>query len=154
MMHIGSLAQQAGTTTRTVRYYEEMGLIKPECRTPGGFRCYCQDQLSRLQMILSLKEMGFDLERIKVILDKRNHNGTGGELAVSMLDDLSCRLEEVTGQIRHYQQLEVKLRRVIDSVCRCRPCELRLEERLCPSCDVLNDEPKEPIPFFHSMPQN
>lgn len=92
MMHIGSLAQQAGTTTRTVRYYEEMGLIKPECRTLGGFRCYCQDQLSRLHTILSLKEMGFDLERIKVILDKRKNNGTGGELAESILDDLSHRL--------------------------------------------------------------
>jgi len=154
MMHIGSLAQQAGTTTRTVRYYEEMGLIKPECRTPGGFRCYCQDQLSRLHTILSLKEMGFDLERIKVILDKRKNNGTGGELAESILDDLSHRLEEVTGQIRHYQQLEGKLRRAIDSVCRCRPCELRLEERFCPDCHVLNDEPKETIPFFHTIPQN
>ena len=154
MMHIGSLAQQAGTTTRTVRYYEEMGLIQPECRSRGGFRCYCDDQLNRLQMILSLKEMGFDLERIKVILHKRERNGTGGELAESILEDLSFRLEEVASQIERCQRLQVKLRRAIDSLCRCRPCELRLEERLCPECDVLNDEPKEPFPFFHAMPQN
>ena len=61
-MHIGKLARQAGTTTRTVRYYEEMGLIRPERRTSGGFRCHAEEQLGRLQMILSLKELGFDLE--------------------------------------------------------------------------------------------
>ena len=71
-MHIGRLAQQAGTTTRTVRYYEEMGLIQPEGRSPGGFRCYSEEQLFRLRMILSLKEMEFDLEHIKLILDKRH----------------------------------------------------------------------------------
>ncbi len=97
---------------------------------------------------------GFDLERIKVILDKRERNGTGGELAESILEDLSFRLEEVASQIERCQRLQVKLRRAIDSLCRCRPCELRLEERLCPECDVLDDEPKEPFPFFHAMPQN
>jgi DNA-binding transcriptional MerR regulator len=153
-MHIGSLAQQAGTTTRTVRYYEEMGLIQPEGRSPGGFRCYSREQLTRLHMILSLKEMEFDLEHIKLILDKRFENKSGGKLASAILEDLNSRLEEVDGQIEHYVRLRDKLRRGIHSLCSCLPCELRLEDRLCANCDVLRMEEKEPLPFFHAVPSN
>ena len=105
-------------------------------------------------MILSLKEMEFDLEQIKVILDKQHENGTGGELAAAILKDLNSRLEEVDNQIEHYLQLRDKLRRSIDSLCSCLPCELRLEERLCPSCDVLRIEKKESLPFFHAILSN
>ena len=149
MMHIGSLARQAGTTTRTVRYYEEMGLIQPEGRSPGGFRCYSDLQLNRLQMILSLKEMEFDLDHIKIILDKQSDNETGGKLASAMLNDLNSRLDEVNTQLEHYQQLKDKLSRNIQSLCNCLPCELRLEERLCANCEVLRDTVEAPLPFFH-----
>ena len=153
-MHIGRLAQQAGTTTRTVRYYEEMGLIQPEGRSPGGFRCYSEEQLFRLRMILSLKEMEFDLEHIKLILDKRHEKNTGGGLAAAILEDLKSRLEEVDGQVEHYLQLRNKLRRSVSSLYNCLPCDLRLEERLCANCDVLRMEDKELLPFFHAIPSN
>ena len=149
MMHIGRLAQQAGTTTRTVRYYEEMGLIKPEGRSPGGFRCYSDQQLDRLRMIMSLKGMEFDLDQIKTILDKQSTNDTGGKLASAMLSDLNSRLDEVDRQLEHYQQLKDKLRQNIQSLCNCLPCDLRLEDRLCVNCEVLCENAEAPLPFFH-----
>ena len=149
MMHIGRLAQQAGTTPRTVRYYEEMGLIQPEGRSPGGFRCYSDEQLARLRMILSLKKMEFDLEHIKAILDKKRRDDTGGKLAAAVLEDLQMRLHEINSQIEHCLQLRSSLRRSIDSLCGCLPCEYRLEERLCPDCDVLREGGGQPLPFFH-----
>ena len=148
-MHIGRLAQQAGTTTRTVRYYEEMGLIKPEGRSPGGFRCYSDQQLDRLRMIMSLKGMEFDLDQIKTILDKQSTNDTGGKLASAMLSDLNSRLDEVDRQLEHYQQLKDKLRQNIQSLCNCLPCDLRLEDRLCVNCEVLCKNAETPLPFFH-----
>ncbi|MDA0745771.1 MAG: MerR family transcriptional regulator [bacterium] len=154
MMHIGRLAQQAGTTTRTVRYYEEMGLIEPEGRSPGGFRCYSEEQLKRLRMILSLKEMEFDLEQIKTILDKRSNCCTGGRLAASILEDLNSRLDEVNRQIKHFQSLRSTLRQNIASLCSCLPCELRLEDRLCDNCDVLHEDVQKPLPFFHTIQVN
>ena len=153
-MHIGQLAKQAGTTTRTVRYYEEMGLLQPEARSPGGFRCYSEDQLNRLRMILSLKPFEFDLEQIKMILDKSRSNGTGGKLASAILEDLNGQLEEVDRQVDHYLALREKLRTTIESLCRCLPCDLRLDERLCSSCDVLKNEREEPLPFFHAIQAN
>ena len=146
-MHIGKLARKAGTTTRTVRYYEEMGLIQPECRSPGGFRCYSDDQLSRLRMILSLKEMEFELEHIKSILDKQFENNTGGQLATAVLKDLNHRLAEVDSQIAHYQKIRKRLGDAINSICCCEPCQRRLDERICSACEVLHVEPH--VPFFH-----
>ncbi len=150
LMHIGQLAKEAGTTTRTVRYYEEMDLIYPECRSSGGFRCYSQEQLTRLRMIMSLKEMEFDLEHIKTIIDKREKHKTAGELARDILGDLNARLREVEVQIAHYEHIRETLTQTIASICACLPCDLRVEERLCTACQTLNRSTCQSVPFFHS----
>ena len=153
-MHIGHLAQKAGTTTRTVRYYEEMGLLERVRRSKGGFRCYSEEQLNRLEMILSLKEFEFDLEHIRLILHKRFDDQTGGELASGILQDLKSRLDEVHQQVDHYQRLKEKLTRAVDSLCRCLPCECREKERLCTDCEVFCNESREALPYFHQIGQN
>lgn len=151
LMHIGKLAKAAGTTTRTVRFYEEMGLIKPECRSEGGFRCYCHDQLIRLRMILSLKEMAFDLDQIKAILCKQDAHGTGGELAHSVLEDLNDQLQDVEAQIAHFNCVRDKLTQTIASICECLPCERRVKERLCTACAVLKEPKCQSVAFFHQV---
>jgi DNA-binding transcriptional MerR regulator len=153
LMHIGKLAKAAGTTTRAVRFYEEMGLIKPECRSEGGFRCYCHDQLIRLRMILNLKEMAFDLDQIKAILCKQDAHETGGQLAHDILGDLNIQLEEVGAQIAYYQGVHGKLSQTISSICECLPCHRRVEERLCTACSVLRETECQSVPFFHQVEQ-
>jgi DNA-binding transcriptional MerR regulator len=153
MMHIGKLAKAAGTTTRTVRFYEEMGLIKPECRSEGGFRCYCHDQLVRVRMILSLKEMAFDLDQIKAILCKQDIQGTGGDLAQSILGDLNAQLEDVEAQIEHFQRVRSKLTQTISSICECLPCDKRVGERLCSACAVFKEPQCQSVSFFHQVDQ-
>lgn len=153
-MHIGNLARQAGTTTRTVRYYEEMGLLRPEYRSKGGFRCYSEEQLDKLQMILSLKELEFDLEQIRAILGRRFDCSTGGELASGILQDLKCRLDAVNQQVAHYTQLRSKLTRAVDNLCQCLPCECREQERLCADCEVLCQDARDPLPYFHQIKSN
>ena len=153
LMHIGKLAKAAGTTTRTVRFYEEMGLIKPECRSEGGFRCYCHDQLIRLRMILGLKEMAFDLDQIKAILCKQDAHETGGQLAHSILEDLNVQLQDVDAQIAHLQCVRGKLTQTITSICECLPCHRRVEERLCTACSVLKETKCQSVSFFHQVEQ-
>jgi DNA-binding transcriptional MerR regulator len=66
---IGEVAVRAGVTTRTVRYYQEFGLLLPSGRSPGGTRRYSDGDVARLLRILELRDvMGLDLERIRVIL--------------------------------------------------------------------------------------
>jgi DNA-binding transcriptional MerR regulator len=65
---IGEVAHAAGVTTRTLRYYQELGLLDPG-QTPGASRRYSDADVARLQRILELRNvMGFDLEHIRVIL--------------------------------------------------------------------------------------
>lgn len=66
---IGDLARYAGISKRTLRYYDERGLLKPRGTTRAGYRRYGQDEVNRLQQILFYRELGFSLESIKVILD-------------------------------------------------------------------------------------
>lgn len=66
---IGQVARQAGVTTRTLRYYQELGLLDPAGQSPGGNRRYSDADVARLQRIIELRNvMGFDLERIQEIL--------------------------------------------------------------------------------------
>jgi MerR family transcriptional regulator, repressor of the yfmOP operon len=66
---IGEAASRAGVTTRTLRYYQEVGLLQPSSATPGGNRLYTAADVERLRRILELRDvMGFDLERIRLFL--------------------------------------------------------------------------------------
>jgi DNA-binding transcriptional MerR regulator len=66
---IGEIAQQAGVSTRTLRYYQELGLLDPTRSNPGGRRRYSTRDVARLRRILELRDvMGFDLDRINAIL--------------------------------------------------------------------------------------
>jgi len=62
---IGALAKQAGVSTRTVRYYEEIGLLTTARRFAGGRRVFGDDALQRLKFIGRLKRLGFSLEEIR-----------------------------------------------------------------------------------------
>lgn len=56
-------------SVRTLRFYDQVGLLSPSARTPSGYRLYGEEDLARLQQILALRYLGFSLEEIKVFLD-------------------------------------------------------------------------------------
>ena len=66
---INALAKLAGITTRTLRWYDEIGLLKPLRASAAGYRIYGPLQLERLQDILFYRELGFELSDIRSILD-------------------------------------------------------------------------------------
>jgi DNA-binding transcriptional MerR regulator len=64
-LRIGEAAARVGVSSRTLRYYEELGLLNPSGRTPGGARRYTDDDIARLEHIRELQElMGFNLDEI------------------------------------------------------------------------------------------
>ena len=72
---IQKLAQMAGVSTRTLRYYDEIGLLKP-CRiTESGYRIYGTTEVDALQQILFYRELGVCLDTIRRILSARPLNG-------------------------------------------------------------------------------
>jgi DNA-binding transcriptional MerR regulator len=90
-MQIGEVANRTGLSLRTIRYYEEMGLVVPSARTSGGFRLYTDNDVARLQLIKRMKPLDFSLEETKdllVTLDALESADSGAQR-----DELVGRLE-------------------------------------------------------------
>lgn len=70
-LRIGEVAERVGLSLRTVRYYEEQGLVVPESRTEGGFRLYTERQIVRLLLVRKMKPLGFSLDEMRAMFDAR-----------------------------------------------------------------------------------
>ena len=67
-MHIGELAERTGLSLRTIRHYDDVGLLPATARTEGGFRVFSEDDFERLMVIKQMKPLGFSLEEMAEIL--------------------------------------------------------------------------------------
>ena len=72
MHQIGEVAERVGLSLRTVRHYDEAGLVVPSGRTPGGFRLYTDDDIERLALIKRMKPLGFALDEMRELLALRD----------------------------------------------------------------------------------
>lgn len=68
-MHIGTVAELTGLSLRTLRHYDEVGLVPPSGRSEGGFRLYADDDVQRLLLIRRMKPLGFTLDEMRELLD-------------------------------------------------------------------------------------
>ena len=99
-MTIGKLATRAGVSVRTLRYYDEIGLLAPARHTAAGYRLYGAADVARLQQIRSLQGIGCSLDEIRTLL----HNP-----AYSPLRTVELHLERVRAQTRALRRLEERL---------------------------------------------
>ncbi|UQZ84624.1 Nodulation protein NolA [Paenibacillus konkukensis] len=100
---VGDLAKLTGLTVRTLRFYDQIGLLSPSGQTESGHRLYSEANLSRLHQILSLKELGLSLEEIKSAL-------SGGQ--ISPLEIVGLQMNQIKEQIKLQQKLLEQLRHV------------------------------------------
>ncbi|MCF6136679.1 MerR family transcriptional regulator [Pseudalkalibacillus berkeleyi] len=70
MYKVKEVSEMVGVSVRTLHYYDQINLLKPESITPAGYRLYTNRNLERLQQILFFKEIGFQLDKIQEILDR------------------------------------------------------------------------------------
>jgi len=66
---IGELARALGVTTRTLRLYEQLGLIDPPQRTEGGIRFYTREDIRRIKFVLKVKELGLSLKQMQELAE-------------------------------------------------------------------------------------
>ncbi|HTI15980.1 MAG TPA: MerR family transcriptional regulator [Dictyobacter sp.] len=119
-MRIGELAKQARVTTRTIRYYEELGLLgsdqdKPE-RLEGDFRTYSETDVLRLQKITSLKRIGLSLDQIGTVLDMLVNEQTNLQARQTVLQMLQTHLVETDEKIEALQHFRAELQENIARV--------------------------------------
>jgi len=78
-MHIGELAERTGLSLRTIRHYDEVGLLPATGRTEGGFRVYAENDVERLTLIKQMKPLGFSLDEMAEILNILSALESGSE---------------------------------------------------------------------------
>jgi DNA-binding transcriptional MerR regulator len=93
-MRIGELAKRAGTTTRALRYYESLGLLRAR-RTSNGYREYGEEDLRLLRQILTLQAFGFGLEDTRPFVECLRAGHPTGDACPASLEAYRRRLAEL-----------------------------------------------------------
>ena len=146
-MQIGELARKAGITLRTVRYYEELGLISHAVRTKGGFRLYDDAELRKLELIRDLQEMDFPLAKIRALFSRKREARCGADLAQDVRATMAAQLTELDERIGRYQALRAAVLETMEMVRACAVCPLRPTPDVCSSCPVVTGRAQVPLPM-------
>lgn len=96
-MHIGELAERTALSQRTIRHYDQIGLLTPSGRSEGGFRLYTEYDYDRLMLIRRMKPLGYSLEQmgdLLAALDGADGDGAGAKSARRALHDFRADAEE------------------------------------------------------------
>lgn len=117
---IGEVADEVGLSLRTIRYYEEIGLVEPSGRTEGGFRLYTDSDVERLRLVKALKPVGMSLETMADLVETadlvaRSADGSRSDaeqrladvvnIAVDRCNELEARLKEARRVLRRLSAL-------------------------------------------------
>lgn len=106
-MNIGQAAQASGVTAKMIRYYESIGLIPQAGRTDAGYRQYGQREIQTLRFIRRSRELGFSIERIRMLLglwaDRGRRSADVKSLAAQYLSELDrdiAKLQSIRNQLQ------------------------------------------------------
>lgn len=99
-MRIGDLANRTGLTVRTLRFYEQAGVLPAAARLPSGYRDYDQTALARLRFVKAAQVAGLTLGEIRQVIAVRDSDGPPCQHVTGLLDahatDLDRRITELT----------------------------------------------------------
>ena len=128
LIKIGELSQASGFPIKTIRYYEELGLIDAVKRTRGGFRLFEEKMtVMRLQFIKQAQSLGMSLQEIREILTVRDR----GELPChDVKDKLEAKVTQIDEQIQALQHLQNQIKSLLagaDPILETPP-----DDRICP----------------------
>jgi DNA-binding transcriptional MerR regulator len=110
-MKIGELAATAGVTTKTIRYYESIGLLDEPSRTDAGYRSYGPTAIERLAFVKQAQSSGLALSEIRSILEIKDRGGQSCEHTRALLKG---HLDELDGKIDELLRARVELRAMYD----------------------------------------
>ncbi|MDQ6857415.1 MAG: MerR family transcriptional regulator [Chloroflexota bacterium] len=107
---IGELAATVGMTERTIRYYEELGLLESVKRLDGGTRVYTDDDVRRLKFIRKLKVLGLSLQEMRELEGIYTSQRSNRTVLPRLIELLDAHLVSVDGRIAELQALRDEIR--------------------------------------------
>lgn len=109
MVRIGELADRSGVAVKTIRYYEDIGVLDPPERTPSGYRDYDDPAIDRLAFIRAGQAVGLTLGEIRQVVGLRERGQAPCTHVVALLER---RADEIGQRIAELQHLQGDLRRL------------------------------------------
>ncbi|GAB2879489.1 MerR family transcriptional regulator [Streptomyces deserti] len=114
-MQIGEVAARTELSLRTIRHYEEAGLVIPSARSQGGFRLYTETDVARLMVIRRMKPLGFTLEQMRDLLEATDRLDTAEQPDAAEREALLNRVRGYEqAAARKVEELRVQLERAED----------------------------------------
>lgn len=110
-IQIGEAARATGVPPKTLRFYEDLGLVRPD-RTESGYRLYSSKELERIQFVLRAKQLGFTLNEISDVMALREDDLQPCEHVTSLIES---RLAEIEIRMRNLADMKIELEAVRDS---------------------------------------
>lgn len=141
---IGELARLTDTTTRTLRYYEELNLLEPS-RTESGQRLYSEQVFDRLNLINQLKAGGFSLNDIKDLFDSWRNPETGHEAARETMTRMELKLKEISELQDRLERLKKEISGLVEYLHSCTGCSSKPSLDSCQSCDKHDQHVADPM---------
>ncbi len=99
MLQIGELSEQTGVSAKTIRFYEEVGLLPPAMRAENGYRTYGEEDVERLQFVRRMRALDFTLDDIAEILAFQERNEPPCRYVMALMreqiDQISTRISDL-----------------------------------------------------------
>ena len=115
---IGELAQRLGLTERTIRYYEELGLLDPVKRLEGGQRVYSDDDVRRLRFVQRLKTLGLSLQEMFELERLYRRHRSNREVLPRLIELLDAHLGKTDERVSELLSLRDEIRSYREHVAR------------------------------------
>lgn len=109
-MHIGELSTATGVPARTIRFYEEKGILPEPDRSPAGYRVYDSVAMNRLRFLQRAQKAGLTLAEIRSVVTIRDNGEAPCSHTRSLLE---ARKQEVAQRLRELEELQSELDRLI-----------------------------------------
>jgi len=137
LLTTGDMARLGATTLRTVRFYEEEGLVTPTARSDGGHRMFTPSELHKLQLIGDLREAGLSLHDIKTLFGLKSACTSAEQASEQMSNILERQIDEMQRKILVLRRLREELASAVAVIRECATCNHPTFPLRCKSCEVL-----------------
>ena len=108
-MNIGDASAASGVSAKMIRYYEQIGLIRPAARTESGYRVYSPSEVETLRFIRRARDLGFSVEEMGTLLalwqDKARESADVKRVALQHVAEIEKRIVELEGMARTLRHL-------------------------------------------------
>jgi DNA-binding transcriptional MerR regulator len=144
LLRVGALARRTGKTVRAIHLYEELGLLRPETRSSGGFRLYHESAVERVRWIDLLHGLGFSLPEMRTVVEK----WWTADLGPAAMDELRAlfqrKLADTRDALRRHAELERELMEGLAYLQTCRECATPSNVKVCVNCCQDHGMKEEP----------